>query len=141
MFDPNKETGNITMHAGDTGSYTVYATRESGTAWTADDRMVFTVANASGVVMLQRYYRLDTSLGNGKVLIEFHNGDTDEWPAGNYTAERRYVVNPRWDGTVPTGNVTDALAEGIAHIIDGDTVRTPKWAQTTITINRVYGEV
>jgi len=141
MFTLNTETKAITMHAGDTGSFKIHATRKTGDAWTSADRMVYTVANSNGVVVLKRYYRLDTSLGNGCVLVQFHNDDTDGLAAGNYTAERRYVVNPRWDGTAPTGDVTDALAEGIAQIVEGDVVRVPANGQTPLTMQRVYGEV
>lgn len=141
MFTLNRQTGAITMHAGDTGSFKVHATRQTGEAWTAADRMVYTVVDTAGIVVLKRYYRLDTSLGNGRALVQFHNDDTDDLAVGNYTAERRYVVNPRWDGTAPTGDVTDALAEGIAQIIDGDVVRVPANGQPPLTIQRVYGEV
>ena len=129
------------MHAGDTGSIKVHATRQTGDDWTSADRMVYTIVNANGMVVLKRYYRLDTSLGNGRVLVQFRNDDTDDLAPGNYSAERRYVVNPRWEGTVPTGDVTDALAEGIGQIVDGDVVRVPANGQTGLTIQRVYGEV
>lgn len=141
MFSLNTQTGAITMHAGDTGSIKVHATRQTGDAWTSADRMIYTIVNANGMVVLKRYYRLDTSLGNGRVLVQFHNDDTDDLAQGNYSAERRYVVNPRWEGTVPTGDVTDALAEGIGQIVDGDVVRVPANGQTALTIQRVYGEV
>ena len=141
MFVLNTQTGAITMHAGDTGSIKVHATRQTGDDWTSADRMVYTIVNANGMVVLKRYYRLDTSLGNGRILVQFHNDDTDDLAPGNYSAERRYVVNPRWEGTVPTGDVTDALAEGIGQIVDGDVVRVPSNGQTALTIQRVYGEV
>lgn len=134
------ENGNLTLHAGDTYSYKVHATRKTGAAWTSADRMLFTIVNASGAVMLQRYYRLDTSLGNGYSLIQFHNSDTDTWAPGQYSMERRYIINPRWTGDAPTGNVTDALTSE-SKIDEGDVVRTPITAQRTVTINRVYGEV
>ena len=142
MFEINSTTGAVTMHAGDTGAYKVHATRETGTAWTEDDRMLLTVTSPSGQVVIQRYYRLDTSLGNGYARIQFANDDTDKFGAGVYSMERRYFVSPNWDGTAPTGDVTDALAEGVAHIVNGAVVRTPKGTgQTTLEILRVYGEV
>ena len=141
MFELDTETRNISMHAGDTGAYKVHAVRSTGDPWTANDRMIFTVLNAAGTVVLQRYYRLDTALGNGYCLIQFHNDDTDEWTPGNYSTERRYVINPRWSGEVPTGDVTNALAVESA-IIEGDVVRVPKeTGQNIISILRVYGEV
>ena len=48
MFDVNLSTMEITMHAGDTGSFKIHAERETGTAWTEDDRMQLTVKNAAG---------------------------------------------------------------------------------------------
>ena len=142
MFEINSATGAVTMHAGDTGAYKVHATRETGTAWTADDRMLLTVTSPSGQVVIQRYYRLDTTLGNGYARIQFANDDTDQFGAGVYSMERRYFVSPSWDGTAPTGDVTDALAEGVAHLVSGAVVRTPKsTGQTTLEILRVYGEV
>ena len=142
MFEVvNETTGAIMMNAGDTGAIKVHAERESGTAWTSADRMLFTVLNSAGTAVIQRYYRLDTTLGNGYALIQFHNDDTDELAPGQYRMERRYIVNPYWDGTAPTGDVTDALAEGVARIIEGDIVRIPANGQTTLTINSAYGEV
>lgn len=148
MFEVNESTGAITLHAGDTGSYRVEAELETGEEWTSADRMKFSVESESGSVILERYYRLDTSLGNGVVIIMFHNDDTDDWTPGTYRTQCRYYVNPRWDGTAPTGDVTDALAEGVAHIIEGDVVRIPKEipeencvsGQSTLQILRTYGE-
>ena len=142
MFKINATTGAVTMHAGDTGSFKVHATRETGDEWSSDDRMMLTVTSPSGQVVIQRYYRLDTELGDGYALIQFHNDDTDGFGAGVYSMERRYIIGPSWDGTAPTGDVTDALAEGVAHIVNGAVVRTPKGTgQTTLEILRVYGEV
>lgn len=141
-FNVNPTTGNVRMHAGDTGSFKVHATRATGVEWTAADRMLLTITSPSGEVVLQRYYRLDTSLGNGWARIQFNNDDTDGWGAGGYTMERRYIVAPRWDGEAPTGDVTDALAEGIARIVEGDVVRTPEaTGQSGLEISKVYGEV
>ena len=142
MFNVDLETMAITMHQGDTGSFTVTAERESGTAWTEDDRMQFTVTNGQGEKVLQRYYRLDDQydLGDGKVLIEFHNDDTDEWPAGIYNTELRFDVSPIWDGTpIPTGRCENALAEGTPHMIEGPVVRTV--IQSTLTIQGILGEI
>ena len=142
MFDVNLETMEITMHQGDTGSFRVGATRASGTAWTENDRMQFTVTNSQGEIVMQRYYRLDDQydLGDGVVLIEFHNDDTDEWPAGQYTTELRFDVSPIWSGTpIPTGRCENALATGMPHMIEGDIVRTQ--IQSTLTISGILGEI
>lgn len=147
MFKPNETTGAIEMHAGDTGAIRIEAELETGDPWTSADRMKFSVESSAGVVMLERYYRLDTAAGNGVAIIMFHNDDTDGWAPGIYQTQWRYYVNPRWDGTAPTGDVTDALAEGVARIIEGDVVRIPEadeaggyvGGQSTLTIRRVYG--
>jgi hypothetical protein len=142
MFKVDYDTMAITMHQGDTGSFKIGATRESGAAWTEDDRMQFTVMNGQGEIVMQRYYRLDDQydLGDGKVLVEFHNDDTDQWPAGTYSTELRFDVSPVWDGTpIPTGRCEDALVAGMPHMIEGPVVRTV--IQSTLTIQGILGEI
>ena len=142
MFNVDLETMAITMHQGDTGSFKIGATRENETAWTEDDRMLFTVKNGQGEIVLQRIYRLDDQydLGNGKVLVEFHNDDTDTWEGGTYTTELRFVVDPIWDGTpIPTARCVDALAAGVPQMVEGSIVRTT--IQSTLTINGILGEI
>ena len=140
MFNVNDTGTAITMHAGDTGAFKVKATRQSGTAWTEDDRMLFTVRNSSGEIVMQRFYRLDddAGLGNGVVEIQFHNNDTDTWAPGTYSMERRYDVNAYWDGTAPEGMCVDALTAGV-RMVDGDVVRTV--VQGSLTIQGILGEI
>jgi hypothetical protein len=90
--------------------------------------------------MLQRFYRLDDDegLGNGVVEIQFHNNDTDTWEPGQYTTERRYDVNPRWDGDPPEGMCVNALTAGV-RMIEGDVVRTV--VQGTLTIQGILGDI
>ena len=125
-FKVNYETGDINMNAGDTGSYIVHASRGNGESWPSESRMLYTITNSQNEIVLQRIYRLDDQwgLGDGYVLIEFHNDDTDEWEPGDYTAERRYDVYPIWDGTPSTARCVNALASGVAHMNEGVTVRT-----------------
>ena len=139
MFNVD-ESGNVTMHQGDTGAYKVHATRQTGEAWTADDRLLFTIRNAAGDIVIQRIYRLDDDegLGNGVVEIQFHNSDTDSLPNGTYQVERRYNVHPYWDGTPPEGMCVDALTAD-ARMIEGDCVRTV--FQGNLTISDVYGDI
>ena len=139
-FELDPATMDIKMFQGDTKAFKFTAHRKSGTAWTENDRMLFTVKNAAGDVVLQRIYRLDTDLGNGKSEIQFHNNDTDEWENGIYNAERRYIINCRWDGEAPEGDCVNALAVD-ARIVDGDVVRVPETGQFTISLNDIYGEV
>ena len=141
MFNVNLDTMAITMHQGDTGSFKIGATRESGDEWTSADRMLFTVRNGQGEVVMQRIYRLDDQfdLGNGKVLVEFHNDDTDTWDAGTYSTELRFDVSPIWDGTAPTARCVDALSPGTPKMIEGSIVRTT--IQSTLTISGILGEI
>ena len=139
MFNCDHDTFTITMHRGDTGAVKVKAERASGTDWTEDDRLIFTV-KAGSEIKMKRFYRLDDDdgLGNGVVEIQFHNNDTDTWENGTYDTELRYVVNPYWNGTAPTASCVDALTAGV-DITDGDVVRVT--TQSTMTLNDVYGEV
>ncbi len=141
MFNVDLETMAITMHQGDTGSFKIGATREGGDEWTSADRMLFTVKNGQGEVVLQRIYRLDDQydLGNGKVLVEFHNDDTDTWDAGTYTTELRFDVSPIWDGTAPTARCVNALSPGTPKMVEGSIVRTT--IQSTLTISGILGEI
>lgn len=138
VFD--KDTGNVRMYAGDTGSYKLHVTRESGEAWTEDARLLYTITGASGIV-IQRIYRLDDQydLGDGWILIEFHNDDTDELDPGDYTIEGRANVDPVWDGTPSSARCVDALAAGAAHMIEGVPVRT--LFKCTLHIDSVDGRI
>ena len=128
------------MHAGDTGSFWVHGERESGDAWTEDDRMLFTVTNGQGEIMIQRFYRLDDQwdAGDGNVLIEFHNDDTDEWDPGQYNTELRFDVSPVWEGTPPTSRCANALTAN-ARMVEGSIVRTV--IQSTLNITGVQGMI
>ena len=142
MFNVNLETGAVAMHRGDTGSFKIHASRGGGDAWTEDDRMIYTVRDSQGEIVLQRFYRLDDQwdLGDGVVLIEFHNDDTDSWANGTYEVERRYVIDPVWEGTAPVSRCADALTAN-ARIVEGGVVRVPETGQTTMTLSDIYGEV
>ena len=141
MFSVDLTTMAITMHQGDTGSFKIGATRESGDEWTSADRMLFTVKNGQGEIVLQRIYRLDDQydMGNGKVLVEFHNDDTDTWDAGTYSTELRFDVSPIWDGTAPTARCVNALSPGTPKMIEGSIVRTT--IQSTLTISGILGDI
>ena len=139
-FEIDLETGDIKMNAGDTGSFKVHCARKSGNDWTENSRMLFTITSPTGEIVLQRIYRLDDQydLGDGVVLIEFHNDDTDEWDPGMYQMERRYCVTPIWDGTAPTGRCVDALTAS-AKMVEGTPLRTV--FQGTLTIESVQGRI
>ena len=140
-FQVDYETGDIKMNAGDTGSFKVHASRKNGEDWPSDSRMLFTVKNQQGEILMQRIYRLDDQwdLGDGVVLIEFHNDDTDDWEAGDYSMERRYDVYPIWDGTPSTARCVNELAEGTVMMVEGVTVRTV--FQGNLHIDGVSGRI
>ena len=134
-------SGNIRMNQGDTGSFMVHCSRKSGETWPETARMLYTISNSQGEIVIQRIYRMDDQydLGDGVVLIEFHNSDTDELPIGTYSTERRYDILPTWEGTPSTARCVDALAAGAAKMIDGATVRTV--FHGTLTIENVNGRI
>ena len=138
-FDP--ETGNINMNQGDTGSFWVHAVLGNDDEWTADSRMLFTVRNAQGEIVMQRIYRLDDQWGQGDgwVLIEFHNSDTDEWSSGQYSMERRYNVDPIWEGTPSESRCVDALVTDAVMVEGNDTIRTV--FKGVLTIETVDGRI
>ena len=141
IFDT--ETGDIRMNQGDTGSFKVHCSRKSGEDWTSDSRMLYTIRNPQNEIVLQRIYRLDDQfdLGDGVVLIEFHNDDTDDWAPGQYSMERRYNVAPVWNveaASVPTARCVDALRT-TAAMVEGVPVRTV--FQGTLTIEGVQGRI
>lgn len=133
MFRIDTETGAIELNVGDTGSFELEAHRDDDTDWTEDDRAVFTVRSAAGANVIERLYRLDDDegLGNGVILVELHNDDTDDLAAGAYTWEVRFVVNPYYD--------TDG------RIIDGDIVQTPgidgNGNPMTLTLKSVQADI
>ena len=140
-FQVDLETGDIKMNAGDTGSFKVCCTRKSGNAWTSDSRMLYTIRSQNGEIMLQRIYRLDDQydLGDGWILMEYHNDDTDDWSAQTYQTEIRVDVNPMWEGTPSDARCVDALAPGAARMIEGVPVRT--LFRGTLRIDGVQGRI
>lgn len=139
-FVHDKETGNITMYQGDTGSFWVHCARKSGEDWTSASRMLYTIKNGKGETVIQRIYRLDDqyNAGDGHVLIEFHNSDTDSLDPGNYTTERRYDVAPVWEGTPSSARCVNALTSD-AQMVEGVPVRTV--FKGTLTLLAVDGRI
>ena len=134
-------TGNVSLYAGDTGSYFVKFERESGDAWPDTARMLYTVKNGSGEIVMQRLYRLDDQweVGDGIILMEFHNDDTDDWDAGSYSTEMRIDLDPVWDGTPSTARCVNQLASGVATMVEGVPVRTV--FKGSLVINGVDGRI
>lgn len=109
MFRVDETTGQVTMNVGDTGAWFIAGARDDDVPFTADDRAVFTVKDGAGTIKLVREYGLaDANLGNGVIHVQLDNNDTDEWPAGSYTYEVRFVVNPyREGGEITSGDIVD----------------------------------
>ena len=123
VFD--KDTGNVRMYAGDTGSFKVHISRKNGESWPDTARLLYTVTNGSGEIVIQRLYRLDDQwdLGDGKFLVEFHNDDTDDMAAGTYSVEMRVDLDPVWTGDPITARCSNYLTE-TSRMIEGVPVRT-----------------
>ena len=140
-FEFNPVTGNIKMRSGDTGSCVWRCLIDGGGEWPSTGRGQWTVTGSGGEIMMQRIYRFDDQydLGDGRILMEFHNNDTDTWSPGTYNTEWRFDLNPIWDGTPSTARCVDALAEGAAHMIEGVPVRTK--FRGTLTIDDVLGRI
>lgn len=140
-FDFNAETGDIEMYAGDTGSFFFRIERESGDAWPDTARALFTVINQQGEIVMQRLYRLDDQwgVGDGIMLIEFHNDDTDEWEPGSYSTEFRADLDPIWQGTPSSARCVNQLSDGVANMIEGVPVRTV--FKGSLTIKSVDGRI
>ena len=128
------------MYAGDTGSFFMRVSRENGDEWPSMARLLYTVKGAEGIV-LQRIYRLDDQwgVGDGIILVEFHNDDTDDWTPAEYATEMRVSLEPVWDGTPSTARCVNALAAGTAHMVEGVPVRTV--FRGSLTINSVDGRI
>ena len=139
-FQVDLETMDIKMNRGDTGAFFVKGTRAGGDDWTSDDRALFTIKDQQGTIMMQRFYRLDDQwdVGNGVIMIEFHNDDTDTWDPGQYSVELRFDVDPVWEGTPPVGRCENALAT-TARIVEGSIVRTA--IHSSLQIDDILGEI
>ena len=121
MFYANGDA--VFISRGDTG--TITATTKGSKLNPAVDRVLFTVKNNKGeIVMLRQLTPADDAQNTS--TVEFRNRDTDYLTPGVYTYDFRYVVNPYYN------------ADG--DIVDGDDIITPKLPQQ-LTILGVVGEI
>ena len=127
-FDVNLSTMAVTMHKGDTGSFTVKIVPDTGEL--ADgDVAIFEVWQGNTRKIHREFNLLPDEptymeLGDGEFLVAFRNSDTDTWASGTYQTEIRVALNPiRTSGAV----------------VDGDTVRTV--IKSTLTIQDVYIQI
>ena len=109
----------IELSRGDTGAIDFTAT---GYTFGTDDRALFSVKDRNGTVVKQQAY----AMTNNAFTVTFYNADTDALPAGNYTWDVRYVINPLYDDN--------------DYIVDGDQVITPMLPQP-LRLLIVFGEI
>lgn len=110
MFRVDEESGTVELNSGDTGAWEMEAHRDDDEPWGENDIAVFTVRNNENKIVIQRIYHLnDEENGNGVFLILIQNSDTDDLPAGQYTWEVRYIVDPLYDedGEPVDGSIVD----------------------------------
>ena len=112
---------NITLSRGDTGAIKFIASTDYVFATT--DRALFSVKNAQDEIVMQGAYELDE---NKSFTVAFLNHDTDTLPAGGYSWDVRYIINPYYDAA--------------GKIVDGDQVITPEQPMN-LQLLRVVGEV
>ena len=111
----------ISLSRGDTGAIKFNTSTEYDFA--SNDRALFSVKNALGEVVRQQAYPLDE---NKAFVVNFSNSDTDSLPAGTFSWDVRYIINPYYDDQ--------------GNIIDGDQVITPKLPMQMLLL-QVVGEV
>lgn len=116
MFEVNDESYDITLSKGDTGAiqFTV-----SGYTFGENDRAQFTVRNSRGSIVKQ----VVCALVNNACTVTFLNADTDTLPAGTYSWDVRYVINPYYDES--------------GALVDGDQVLTPRRPMRLIIVDTV----
>lgn len=129
MFRVSEDGSTIELSRGDTGAirFKVRATYyDTGEAYTfgVRDRAIFTIKNGAGEIIKEKAYPLT----DNEFVVNFANQDTDTCPAGEYTWDVRYVINPYYDESDPQ------------KIISGDQVITPELPQRTQILN-VVGDV
>lgn len=119
MFDVRDYT--ISMSRGDTGAIKVNT--DTDYEFSSNDRVLFSIKNALGEVVRQQVYPLEA---DKSFVINFANSDTDYLPAGTFSWDLRYIINPYYDET--------------GTIVSGDQVITPK-APMELMLLQVVGEV
>lgn len=91
------EGDKITITKGDTAALSVRATNKT---FASADRALFTIATKGG----QKVFEQEYELNNGVFTVQFTNDMTDDWDAGAYRWQVRYIVTPvRDNGTIVGG--------------------------------------
>lgn len=117
----------ITISKGDTGALKITANAtirgsEEPYQFGPDDRALFTIKSGNGQIVKQQAYAMSENV----FYVHFLNSDTDQFAAGGYTWDVRYVINPYYDGR--------------GNIVDGDQVLTPNMPMNA-NILSVVGEI
>lgn len=108
MFVVDGENNTIRLSRGDTGEVTIGL---SGYSFDSNDRVLFTVRNASTKhVEMRRVLEIE----NGVVTVPFVNSDTDSLEPGMYEWDVRVIIGPKYNGN--SNN----------DLYDGDEVITPE---------------
>lgn len=107
----------ISMSIGDTGAIRI---QTSGYDFDDDDRAIFTIKSGNGTVLMEREYQIDE---NGGFLVCFYNSNTEQFSAGNYQWDVRFVLEPYRDSD--------------GKIMDGAQILTPYGPQTFTLMNTV----
>ena len=97
----------ISLSRGDTGAIKFNTVTDY--EFTSADRALFSVKNAIGEVVRQQAYPLEA---DKSFTVQFTNADTDTLPAGSFSWDVRYIINPYYDAS--------------GRIVNGDQVITPK---------------
>ena len=106
MVDGESKT--IRLSRGDTGEVTIGL---SGYSFESNDRVLFTVRNASTKhVEMRRLLEIE----DGVVTVTFVNSDTDSLAPGLYEWDARVVIGPKYD------------SQNNNELYDGDEVITPE---------------
>ena len=96
MFKVDTETKKITLHRGDTGTVPYHLT---GFTFGPNDRVLYTIKDPSGSVIMQEIYALDE---NNKFRVKFRNGLTDYLAPGIYRYDARVAILPEYDPNDPS---------------------------------------
>ena len=118
MFEVDEESGQITLHRGDTGEVTFTIT---GYDLSNVNAVCLFSLKRNGVVAKEQVYDLDE---DQQFVVEFLNEDTDYLDPGTYEYDVRLVIDPVYD--------TDG------NLVNGAVVRTPR-DPISVEVKRTIG--
>lgn len=97
----------ITLSRGDTGALTMKANakrKDTGEPYTFGerDRALFTIKGGNRIVK-----QISCPIVNNRFPVVFMNADTENFAAGGYNWDVRYVINPYYEDDPPEGEWPD----------------------------------